>query len=385
MKAYAEVAGAGVRPNFMAVGGWDGMRLIYEVAKKLEGDRSTREQGHGGREGPDHPQPARRRSRSIPRRATSCRLSTSARSQKVDGEILQRRVRQVPEGEGSGQDVAGAIDGIRRLRRHPLRRHRVREPAVPHQRGPVGDMGLMNFVNLAHGAFAMMGGYAVRRADATRWALSFLDAAGRSSSACAVVGAVLERAALPAPVRAAVLWTRCCSPSASRSWRSPSPPTCGARRSSRCALPAFLRGQVQLARARPRRLPPVPDRAGGWSLTAALACSCERTRFGAQLRAAVDNRQRAAGVGIHVDRVFSLTSRSGPGWRGSAARWASTCSGSTRRSRSSTWCTSCSWWWWAAPGTIQGPLVAARRCSASSTWRASTTCRRLGRLHHLRG
>jgi branched-chain amino acid transport system substrate-binding protein len=43
-KAYAEVAGAGVRPSFMAVGGWDGMHLIYETCKKLggkiEGDRA---------------------------------------------------------------------------------------------------------------------------------------------------------------------------------------------------------------------------------------------------------------------------------------------------------------------------------------------------------
>jgi branched-chain amino acid transport system substrate-binding protein len=37
-KAYAEVAGAGVRPNFMAVGGWDGMHLIYDTVKKLGGD-----------------------------------------------------------------------------------------------------------------------------------------------------------------------------------------------------------------------------------------------------------------------------------------------------------------------------------------------------------
>jgi branched-chain amino acid transport system substrate-binding protein len=34
-KAYAAVAGPAVRPNFMAVGGWDGMHLIYDVAKKL--------------------------------------------------------------------------------------------------------------------------------------------------------------------------------------------------------------------------------------------------------------------------------------------------------------------------------------------------------------
>lgn len=37
-KAYADIAGAGVRPNFMAVGGWDGMHLIYDTVKKLGGN-----------------------------------------------------------------------------------------------------------------------------------------------------------------------------------------------------------------------------------------------------------------------------------------------------------------------------------------------------------
>jgi branched-chain amino acid transport system substrate-binding protein len=36
-KAYAQVAGPGARPSFMAVGGWDGMQLIYEVLRKQSG------------------------------------------------------------------------------------------------------------------------------------------------------------------------------------------------------------------------------------------------------------------------------------------------------------------------------------------------------------
>jgi branched-chain amino acid transport system substrate-binding protein len=36
-KAYAVVAGPDARPNFMAVGGWDGMHVIYEMVKKLGG------------------------------------------------------------------------------------------------------------------------------------------------------------------------------------------------------------------------------------------------------------------------------------------------------------------------------------------------------------
>src|SRR4249920_1838096 len=37
LKAYAEVAGTAQRANFMAVGAWDGMAAIYEVARRLEG------------------------------------------------------------------------------------------------------------------------------------------------------------------------------------------------------------------------------------------------------------------------------------------------------------------------------------------------------------
>jgi branched-chain amino acid transport system substrate-binding protein len=36
-KAYADVAGPDARPNFMAVGGWDGTHVIYEMVKKLGG------------------------------------------------------------------------------------------------------------------------------------------------------------------------------------------------------------------------------------------------------------------------------------------------------------------------------------------------------------
>jgi len=37
LTAYADVAGSTVRPNFMAVGGWDGMAAIYEVVRRLNG------------------------------------------------------------------------------------------------------------------------------------------------------------------------------------------------------------------------------------------------------------------------------------------------------------------------------------------------------------
>jgi len=68
------------RPNFISTGGWDGMHLIYEALKKTNGStdgdammaamKAWRGKARVGR------------SRSIRRRATSCRTSTCARSRR---------------------------------------------------------------------------------------------------------------------------------------------------------------------------------------------------------------------------------------------------------------------------------------------------------------
>src|SRR5689334_13935072 len=52
-------------------------------------------------------------------------------------------------------------------------------------------MGLMNFVNLAHGSFAMLGGYTAS-VLASRWGLGFPVALAAAFAAAAVAGAVLE-------------------------------------------------------------------------------------------------------------------------------------------------------------------------------------------------
>jgi branched-chain amino acid transport system permease protein len=51
-------------------------------------------------------------------------------------------------------------------------------------------------------------------------------------------------------------------------------------------------------------------------VTTALVLLIERTRFGAQIRASVDNQAAAAGLGINVSRVFSLTFALGSGLAG---------------------------------------------------------------------
>jgi branched-chain amino acid transport system permease protein len=51
-------------------------------------------------------------------------------------------------------------------------------------------------------------------------------------------------------------------------------------------------------------------------VTLGLYFLIERTRFGAQIRASVDNQTAAAGLGINVSRVFSLTFALGSGLAG---------------------------------------------------------------------
>ena len=72
--------------------------------------------------------------------------------------------------------------------------------------------GIMNFVNLAHGSLYMMGAYfAATVFDRTG---SFLLAGAVAVPATMLLGVVVERIALVAPLRAAITSTRCWRPSA---------------------------------------------------------------------------------------------------------------------------------------------------------------------------
>jgi len=51
----------------------------------------------------------------------------------------------------------------------------------------------------------------------------------------------------------------------------------------------------------------------GFAIIVALWLTIERTRFGAKVRAAVDNRRMAQSLGIHTDRLFTLTFALGSG------------------------------------------------------------------------
>ncbi|AJG23244.1 branched-chain amino acid ABC transporter permease [Cupriavidus basilensis] len=174
-------------------------------------------------------------------------------------------------------------------------------------------MGLMNFVNLAHGAFAMFGGY-VAVVLMTRAGVPFLATLPLAFVGAAAVGWVLERTLYRRLYRASHLdqvlfsigLTFMAIAGATYVFGPGQQPV---------ALPAVLLGQVRAAGLD----------LGAYRLfligvvvviTVALGWLVARTRFGAQVRAAVDNQQAARGLGINVERVFSLTFALGSGLAG---------------------------------------------------------------------
>ena len=165
-------------------------------------------------------------------------------------------------------------------------------------------LGLMNFINLAHGAFAMLGGY-VCVLLLNRLGVPFLLTLPIVLVVCAAVGAVLERTLYRRLYGASHLDQVLFSiglvfmsiSTASYFFGSQQQPL---------ELPAFLRGEFNLPGVDIGiyRLLLVVI---GLAVAAALQWMLVRTRFGAELRAAVDNPRAARGLGINVDRVFSVT------------------------------------------------------------------------------
>jgi branched-chain amino acid transport system permease protein len=174
-------------------------------------------------------------------------------------------------------------------------------------------MGLMNFVNLAHGAFAMLGGY-VCVLLMTRANVPFLATLPVAFVTAAAAGIVLERTLYRRLYRASHLDQVLFSIGlvfvsiavATRLFGPAQQPV---------KLPDFLRGQVHV----------LSLDLGAYRLflilvvvvlTLALQIALERTRFGAQIRASVDNATASAGLGINVDRVFAVTFALGSGLAG---------------------------------------------------------------------
>lgn len=174
-------------------------------------------------------------------------------------------------------------------------------------------MGLMNFVNLAHGAFAMAGGY-VAVVAMTRWGVPFLATLPLAFAATALLGAALERTLYRRLYGASHLDQVLFSIGLAFMSVAIATWLFGASQQP-VRLPGYLRGQVQVAGADLGiyRLFLIAVVA---VLAALLAALVARTRFGARMRAAVDDPVAARGLGIDVDRVFTIAFSLGSGLAG---------------------------------------------------------------------
>jgi len=174
-------------------------------------------------------------------------------------------------------------------------------------------LGLMNFVNLAHGAFGMAGGY-VCVVLLNRYGVPFPLCLLAAALSAALLGLALERTlyrrlygrdhldqvlfsiGLVFMASAAVDWLM------------------GARQQL-IALPAWLSGRVELgfASVGVYRLFLI---ALCGAVVLALHLGLVRTRFGSRLRAAVDDAVVARGLGLPVERIFAATFALGSGLAG---------------------------------------------------------------------
>lgn len=178
-------------------------------------------------------------------------------------------------------------------------------------------MGLMNFINLAHGAFAMVGGYAViLLMQKQGW--PFLACLPAAFVITAALGAVLERLLYRRLYGRSHLDQVLFSIGLTFMAVATVDYLVGSQQQN-VQLPEFFRQRFEFG-------------SGFWMLgmgayrlfivivcvllAVVLQQLLARTRFGSRLRAAVDDPRVAAGLGIPVDRVFLVTFAVGSGLAG---------------------------------------------------------------------
>ncbi len=174
-------------------------------------------------------------------------------------------------------------------------------------------LGMMNFVNLAHCSFGMLGGYVtVTLMDRLAWPFfATLPVAFLAGVAASVV---LERALFRRLYRASDL-DQCLLTigvvfisvaGAAYVWGTVQQPV---------QLPDYLQGSIVFMGVNfaVYRLFLVGT---ALAITLVLVAALEYTRFGAQVRASVDNQRMARGLGIDVDGAFAITFALGSGLAG---------------------------------------------------------------------
>lgn len=178
-------------------------------------------------------------------------------------------------------------------------------------------MGLMNFINLAHGAFAMVGGY-ITVLLMQRYDVPLLVCLPVAFLGVALLGAVLERTLY--------------RPMYSRPHLDQVLFSIGLTFMAVAAMDYFMTSSQQIIQL-PEWLKGRTEIGDGpWmlgmghyrlfiiaicaALTVGLQYILTKTRFGSRLRASVDDQRVAAGLGINVNVVFLLTFAVGSGLAG---------------------------------------------------------------------
>lgn len=178
-------------------------------------------------------------------------------------------------------------------------------------------MGLMNFINLAHGAFAMVGGY-ILVLLMQRYDVHFLVCLPLAFAGAALLGAVLERTLYrplyKRPHLDQVLFSIGLVFMAVAAFDY----FVGSTQQI-VQLPEWLKGRTELG-SDPWTLGMGHYRLFIIAVCAALTIGLQyvlsKTRFGSRLRASVDDQRVAAGLGINVNIVFLSTFAFGSGLAG---------------------------------------------------------------------
>ncbi len=178
-------------------------------------------------------------------------------------------------------------------------------------------MGLMNFINLAHGAFAMAGGY-ITVLLMQRAGVPFLACLPLAFLGAALLGGVLERTLYRPlynkPHLEQVLFTIGLTLMAVASVDY----FVGSTQQI-VQLPEWLKGRTEVGSGA------LTLGMGHYRLFIIVVCAAltvvlqyvlARTRFGSRLRASVDDQRVAAGLGINVNMVFLSTFAFGSGLAG---------------------------------------------------------------------
>jgi branched-chain amino acid transport system permease protein len=174
-------------------------------------------------------------------------------------------------------------------------------------------MGLMGFVNLAHGAFAMFGGYVIVL-SMNRAHFGFAAALALGFVATAAISVVLERTLYRRLYRASELDQVLFTIGLVFMSVAATDYVMGSSQQF-VQIPEALQGQFNvfgIGMGKYRLLIIVIC----GLLTVALQLILAKTRFGSRLRAAVDDQRVARGLGINVGAVFGITFAFGSGLAG---------------------------------------------------------------------